>query len=254
MNYAGNDIIISPKPSNFELIYDGSRYLPTEIVYPIQASGNSYKSEKIARLEKTGGSLVYEVPSSLTLDRSYIQLIYSDDDENNPVWRLTAGSPSIQSTNAAKISETTSQSDIPTDLDLTIGETASNPERQVTVYSAQKKSTYTWGGSSSSYIFTENAKAGNTFIIIDAEVKNIGSDRMYASTGDFSMSDSEGNRFDPEYYLGDDGLGYSKELYKSQKTRGKVLFEVPQSANKLKLYYDFGNLFSGTKLASWKIN
>ena len=88
MDTAGNDIITSPYPSNFELIYAGSRYLPTELDYPIQGSGNSYKSEKIARLEKTGGVLVYEVPSSLTLDRSNIQLIYSDEDEKNPVWRL----------------------------------------------------------------------------------------------------------------------------------------------------------------------
>jgi hypothetical protein len=88
INYAGNQIIISPYPSNFELIYDGSRYSPTKLEYPIQGAGNSYKSEKIARLEKTGGVLVYEVPSSLTLDRSYIQLTYSDDEEQNPVWRL----------------------------------------------------------------------------------------------------------------------------------------------------------------------
>jgi FlaG/FlaF family flagellin (archaellin) len=173
-------------------------------------------------------------------------------------------SPSVQtvSTNAASNSRTTSytqitqtaQSGVPTSVELAIGGTATNPERQVTVFSAQKKPSYTWVGSSSSYTFTEKAKAGNTFIIIDAEVKNIGSDRMYASSGDFSVSDSEGNRYDPVMYVGDDSLGYFKELYKSQKVRGKVVFEVPLNASNLVLYYDFGNLFSGTKLASWKIN
>jgi len=49
------------------------------------------------------------------------------------------------------------------------------------------------------------------------------------------MSDSEGNRYDPEMYTGDDSMGYLKELYKSQKVRGKILFEVPQNAKNLKL-------------------
>ena len=65
MNYAGNEIITSPNPSDFELIYNDFNYLPMDLKYPIQAAGNSYKSEQIARNEKTGGVLVYEVPSSL---------------------------------------------------------------------------------------------------------------------------------------------------------------------------------------------
>lgn len=142
---------------------------------------------------------------------------------------------------------------IPTLLELTVPSTAENPERQVTVSSVQKTSTYYWTGVSGTK-YPTTAKSGNTFIFIDAVVKNIGSDRMYASAGDFSMSDSEGNRYDPAMYSGDDSLGYFTELYKNQKVSGKVLFEVPQTAKSLVLYYDFGNAFSGTKLASWKIN
>jgi len=87
-NYAGNAIIISPYPLNFILMYDGSTYLPEEIEYPVQAASISYKSEGIGRNEKAGGALVYEVPSSFSLNRSYIQLIYSDDNNKNPVWRM----------------------------------------------------------------------------------------------------------------------------------------------------------------------
>lgn len=87
-NYAGNEIIISPDPSNFELLYDGSHFLPTEIEYPVQAASISYKSESIGRNEQTGGALVYEVPSSLTLNRSYMRLIYLENAEENPVWHL----------------------------------------------------------------------------------------------------------------------------------------------------------------------
>jgi hypothetical protein len=91
-NYAGNQGIITPIPSNFALLYDGSMYLPADIEDPVQSAGKSYTSEKIARLEKTGGALVYEVPSSLTLDRSYIQLIFSNETGKNPVWRLNSSS------------------------------------------------------------------------------------------------------------------------------------------------------------------
>ena len=34
----------------------------------------------------------------------------------------------------------------------------------------------------------------------------------------------------------------------------QIIFDVPESANGLKLKYDFGNIFTGTKLASWNID
>jgi hypothetical protein len=87
MNYAGNDIITTPNPSDFELIYNNFNYLPMDLKYSIQAAGNSYKSEQIARNEKSGGVLVYEVPSSLTINQTFVQFIYREE-EKNPVWRL----------------------------------------------------------------------------------------------------------------------------------------------------------------------
>jgi hypothetical protein len=32
--------------------------------------------------------LVYEVPSSLSLNQTFVQFIYRDEEEKNPVWRL----------------------------------------------------------------------------------------------------------------------------------------------------------------------
>ena len=87
MNYAGNEIITTPNPSDFKLIYNDFNYLPMDLKYPIQAAGNSYKSEQIRRNEKSGGVLVYEVPSSLTINQTFIQFIYREE-EINPVWRL----------------------------------------------------------------------------------------------------------------------------------------------------------------------
>jgi hypothetical protein len=148
---------------------------------------------------------------------------------------------------------TPDDSSISAELELSIGQSATTSKQQVTVFSARKTSSYTWTGSTSSYTFTEKATSGKTFILVEAEIKNIGSDRMYASAGDFSISDSEGNRYDPELYAGEDALGLFQELYKNQKVKGKVVFEIPTSADNLILYYDFGDIISGTRLASWKI-
>jgi hypothetical protein len=134
-----------------------------------------------------------------------------------------------------------------------MGQTATSSVSQVTVYSAQRTDSYTYSSSISGYTPTESATSGNTFIIVDAQVRNTGSNEIYASASDFSLSDPEGNRYDPQMYLGNDGLGYLQELFKNQQKRGKVLFQVPSTATNLILYYNFGNVISGPQLASWTI-
>ena len=64
----------------------------------------------------------------------------------------------------------------------------------------------------------------------------------------FSLVDSEGNRFDKEPFHGDGGL-MAGELEKNQYKKGKVLFEIPQNAKNLVVYYDLNGI-----LLSWKIN
>ena len=149
---------------------------------------------------------------------------------------------------------------VPTTQKVTSGQfpnTATNEKRQVTIYSVQKTSTYNWVGYTQ-YMHTERAKNGKIFIIIDAEVKYlgvIGVSSIYTGPRDFSVSDIEGNRYDAEPYIGDDAFEILKELFKNQKTRGIVVFEVPTTAKGLTLYYDYGNLVPwGVKYATWEIN
>jgi hypothetical protein len=146
------------------------------------------------------------------------------------------------------------QPQTPTELNLRIGETAKTSKIEVTVYSAQKTKSYDYYSDILEEIMTEDARPGKTFILVDAEIKNVGSDSAYVGSTEFSASDSEGYRYDPAFYYGDDGLEIIKQLYQNQKMRGKLLFEVPESAQNLKLQYNFGNLFTGTKLASWSIS
>lgn len=148
---------------------------------------------------------------------------------------------------------------VPTTQKLTSGQfpnTATNEKRQVTIYSVQKISTYNWLGTSNS--LTQKSQPGKFYIIVDAEVKYLGVtgiNSIYTGPGDFSVSDIEGTRYDAKPYFGDDAFEVLKELFKNQKTRGKVVFEVPITAKGLTLYYDYGNLVPwGVKYATWEIN
>jgi flagellar basal body-associated protein FliL len=85
---AGTDRIYSPKPSDFRLIYNGSDYFPENLEYPVQSAGNNYESIGLERSDETGGSIIYEVPESLTLNNTYIRLMYGNNQNSYPVWKL----------------------------------------------------------------------------------------------------------------------------------------------------------------------
>jgi hypothetical protein len=142
----------------------------------------------------------------------------------------------------------------PTEIAVAMGRTASGPDAQATVYSAEKMPSYTWSPGSSNYTFTEEAENGTTFLIIDAEVKNTGSDTMYASTGDFYLMDGTGNRYEPGYYYGNESFSYLNELSGGQKKGGKILFAIPLDAQDLKIFYDFRTGYEETLVGSWSID
>ena len=141
----------------------------------------------------------------------------------------------------------------PTELSLKVGETAKTSKIEVTVISAKKTNHYEYYSDILKETMIEEASPGKIFILAEIEIKNIGSDRAYVGSSEFSMTDSEGYRYDPELYYGNDELEMFKELYQNQKMRGKVLFEVPEDATGLKIQYDFGSLFTKVKLASWEL-
>lgn len=141
---------------------------------------------------------------------------------------------------------------VPTKLELNIGETAMTQNVEVTVISAHEKYYYEWMGSRS--VRSETADQGNTFIFVSVNMKNVGMDRKHLGSCYMSLTDSNGFRYDKTYMRGDcNELEGIQELYQNQQMEGIVLFEVPKDATGLKIQYDFGNLFSGTKIASWNI-
>ena len=155
-------------------------------------------------------------------------------------------------TTTVKAVKETATTEQPSELNLKVGETATTSKIEVTVKSAKKVKEYEYYSDVLQQYYTRTAPPGKVFIIADVEIKNIGNSRAYVGASEFSVTDSEGYRYDPEYYLGEDRLDMVKELYQNQKMDGKVVFKVPKDAKGLKIQYDFGR-FTGVKLATWEI-
>lgn len=133
---------------------------------------------------------------------------------------------------------------------LSIGQSAQTSELRVTIISANTASSYEWREDWKGDPYTEEASTGKTFIIIDARAENIGENSVYVAVTSFSMTDSEGYKYDWTYYMADDALE-SQDLYSGQQSRGELLFEVPDTATGLKVFYDFG--YFEDKIASWVV-
>lgn len=148
-----------------------------------------------------------------------------------------------------KTNETT-QEPTSTVENLKVGETAVTSEIEVTVISFEKKKSY--------YIpdweMNKEAESGKIFVIVDVELKNVGDDTQYASPDDFSMSDSENYKYEPEGgFLGaeiENALTHTK-LLPGEKVRGKLVFEIPENATGLKIKYNFAGIFEKPQIASW---
>ncbi len=185
----------------------------------------------------------------------FVVLIISGFGQVSPVANLphtpvpTTIQPSI--TSSTVHSPTSIQN---SNLILQLGQSALNDQRQVTVTSATKASSYQYYSDIFHEYSTYEAEPGKTFLILDCEVKNLNEDKAYVGAGDFSLADVDGNRYDPEVLtLLNDQLPSFQDLYRGQKINGKVIFITPESSSGYKLYYDFGNLFTGTRLAIWEI-
>jgi len=163
--------------------------------------------------------------------------------------------PVVKETPAPSPSPTPAATPTPSieELKLEIGDTAKTSVLKVTVISVDRTKSYQYYSDVLGKTMVETAPPGKDFVIADVLIKNVASDRVYVALFDFSLVDSDGYRYDPELYLGDDGIEFLQELYPEELIRGKVLFEVPEHATGLKIRYDFGDLFTGVKLASWTI-
>ncbi len=131
---------------------------------------------------------------------------------------------------------------------------ARNSERQVTISSASKEIAYKYGEGAVTQV--EYAKIGYTFVFVRYDVKNIGPDTITVSGGDFSIRNPEGTRYDPitTKGTGSTNRSFLTDLGTNQSISNDIIFEVPLTAKNLALYYDFGNVSPGIRLAYWNID
>ena len=140
------------------------------------------------------------------------------------------------------------------DLNIELGQAAKTSKISVKVTSATKTDHYDYYSDTLEQTTTEEASPGKVFVIADVLIKKVGGDEVYAGSSKFSMIDSEGVRYDHELsYQGDDKLVEFEETHLNQRMRGSVLFMVPEDAKGLKIWYDFGDLFTEIESASWDV-
>ncbi|RLI78588.1 hypothetical protein DRP05_06705 [Archaeoglobales archaeon] len=141
-------------------------------------------------------------------------------------------------------------------LKLRVGETAKTSTREVTVKSATITHTIAWTGMSGT-TYTEKAPDGMKFLIIEVEVRNLDQERLYVAASDFKVSDAEGYSYDVSgktfIYL-KDSFPMFVELYKGERKKGRLMYEIPENARGLQVKYDFASILEPVKLAIWEVN
>ena len=141
-----------------------------------------------------------------------------------------------------------------TDLNLNLGKAAKTSKISVKVTSAPRTDHYDYYSDTLKQTTTDEASPGKIFIIANVLIEKIDGEGVYAGSSKFSMTDSSGVKYDPEpSYQSDDKLAELEEAHMNQRMRGSVLFEVPKDAKGLKIRYDFRDLSTEIKMASWNL-
>lgn len=153
-----------------------------------------------------------------------------------------------------KEAEPSSDKEVPALVTLNIGESATTNRIQVTILSAKKELSYKYYSEIWERYVEEQVDPEHIFIIADVEIKNIGDDTEYVGSTQISGTDSEGYKYDTEFYYGENQLSIYESLYPNQKIKGKILFKIPVWSKGFEIIYDFSNFFTSLKLAKWKVS
>ena len=133
-------------------------------------------------------------------------------------------------------------------FELPLGEFAYVDNVGVVVYETDRRTSYSYYSGILGQDRIERASQNKIFIIADIEVVNVGMEQEFTGRVDFSAADSTGLRYDPAFYLGDDGLD-STSLFPGLRIQGKVLFEVEADSPGVQVIYE--NSYPTPILISW---
>ena len=131
------------------------------------------------------------------------------------------------------------EEEVPALTTLSIGETYQTPEIRVIVSEVIVTDSYEYYDEASGSTLSKEASPGISFLIITAEVENVGSKSRKEEGWDrFSVSDSKGNTYYRATYFGKDRLtSPGHDMAPGVKIGGKVLFNIQEGASGLKITY-----------------
>ena len=137
------------------------------------------------------------------------------------------------------------------DFPISASTSAIAPDRQITVYSASRTSSYPLMTGQA-----VTAPPGTIFIIFRLTAMNLGKSNISIQSSDFSLSDSQGHQFTAHvggdlYYVGDP---FGAVLAPTQTDDGKLLYLVPIGASGFELSYLLEPASVPPAIARWKLN
>lgn len=167
----------------------------------------------------------------------------------------SAGGPALTPTPVPGTTSTPTPTPLPPyviiDFPISASTSAIAPDRQITVYSASRTSSYPL---MTGKVVT--APSGTIFIIFRLTAMNLGKSNISIQSSDFSLSDSQGHQFtahvgDDLYYVGDP---FGAVLAPSQTDDGKLLYLVPIGFSGFELSYLLEPASVPPAIARWKLN
>lgn len=123
-------------------------------------------------------------------------------------------------------------------LNLEVGKTASTSKIEIKLISAERVKSYYWPDMDT----MQEAKEGKTYVLVEAELKNIHSENINVGSNKFYLVDNKGIRYIPGLYFGEEELEMFTEIKPNEKIRGKFVFVIPESTIAFKIEYDITSL------------
>ncbi len=125
-------------------------------------------------------------------------------------------------------------------LDLEVGKTSSIEQLEINLISTEKVNSYY-----DPYLKkVEKVMPGSTFVLVEAELKNIHSEDILAGAMGFYLKDNKGTLYDDvlPYDVEEGGLDIFAKLKPNEKIKGKFLFGIFEPIKDFKIQYDITSL------------
>ncbi len=121
---------------------------------------------------------------------------------------------------------------------LAVGDQAETAQVRVTVYAAEKITSYTWSTGHPGDTRTHEAPTGKIWVLLSASVRCIAGDgKVIVTRTNFVLTDSDDTLYQASWDYKGAGEFHAGELRPGEVLEGKMLFAIPASAAGLLVTY-----------------